>query len=275
MSKLFPRHEGKTVLITGGTQGIGLAVTRRFIGEGANVMAADIVTTNDFPNSVSDIAKEGQAAFVECDVTDFAQVEAAVAKTVETFGGIDILICNAGVARFGDIETVTFEDWQLVIDLILNGTFHAVRAALPELRKSKGCVVSTASISGYGVNYSLNSYFAAKAGLINLTRYMGLEYGKAGIRFNAVAPGPINSHPGPGAIFEDEELVEHYADVTPLGRVGLNDDLVGTYSFLASDDASWVTGQTIVVDGGLTLWTGEYDLGKVLARMAPNDGGRD
>lgn len=275
MTQLFPRHEGKTVLITGGTQGIGLAVTRRFLGEGANVMAADIVTTNDFPNIVSDIAKDGQASFVECDVTDYAQVQAAVAKTVETYGGIDILICNAGTAKFGDIEGVSMEDWQFVLDLILNGTFYAVRAALPELRKSKGNVVCTASISGRGVNYSLNSYFAAKAGLINLVRYMALEYGKDEIRFNAVAPGPINSHPGPGAIFEDEELAEHYAEVTPLGRVGLNEDLVGTYSFLASEDSSWVTGQTIVADGGLTLWTGEYDLGKVLARLAPNDGGRE
>ncbi len=268
MSELYPRHEGKVVLITGGTQGIGLAVTRKFLGEGAKVMAADIVTTNDFPNSVSDIAAPGQAAFVECDVTDFESTQAAVQQTIDTFGSIDILICNAGFARFGDIESVSMEDWHDVIDVIVNGTFHAVRAALPALKKSQGAVVCTASISGLGVNYSLNSYFAAKAGVINLVRYMALEYGKAGVRFNAVAPGPINSHPGPGAVFEDEDLVEHYAEVTPLGRVGLNEDLPGAYSFLASDDARWVTGQTIVADGGLTLWTGEYDLGKVLAKMS-------
>jgi meso-butanediol dehydrogenase/(S,S)-butanediol dehydrogenase/diacetyl reductase len=268
MTTIYPRHAGKTVLVTGGTQGIGLAVARRFLQEGANVVAADIVETNDYPNSVSDIAAEGQARFVRMDVTDYASVEAGVKAAVDAYGQLDTLICNAGTARFGDIETVSFEDWNAVLDIIVNGTFHCVRAALPALRRTKGSAVSTASISGFGVNYSLNSYFAAKGAIINLTRYMALEYGKAGIRFNAVAPGPINSHPDEGLLFDDPDLVAYYQEVTPLGRVGALGDLPGIYTFLASADASWVTGQTIVADGGLTLWTGEYDLGKVVARMS-------
>lgn len=265
------RNEGKNVLVTGGTQGIGLAVARRFLTEGAKVAAADIVETNDYPNSVSDIATTDQALFVKMDVTDYSSVEKGVNQVIDAFGGIDVLVCNAGVARFGNIEEVSFEDWNAVLDIIINGTFHTVRAALPALKASKGAVISTASISGFGVNKSLNAYFAAKGAIVNFTRYLALEYGKDEIRFNAVAPGPINSHPDEPSVFADAELQAYYEDVTPLGRLGINSDLPGVYSFLASDDASWVTGQTIVADGGLTLWTGEYDLGKVMARMTTED----
>ncbi len=268
MTEYFPVHVGKTVVVTGGTQGIGLAVVRRFLNEGANVVAADIVNTTEFPTNVADIATAERAHFVQMDVTDFASVESGIKEVLDLCGTIDVLVCNAGFAKFGDIETVSMDDWQDTLDVILNGAFYCVRAALPALKQSHGNVVSTASISGYGVNYSLNAYFAAKAGLINLTRYMALEYGKSGIRFNAVAPGPIRSHPNEGTVFDNEELLAYYRDVTPLGRLGLVDDLTGVYSFLASDNASWVTGQTVVADGGLTLWTGEYDLGRIQAKLS-------
>jgi meso-butanediol dehydrogenase/(S,S)-butanediol dehydrogenase/diacetyl reductase len=218
----------------------------------------------DFAAAVADVARAERTHYVKTDVTSLESVENAVAETVAKFGKLDILIPNAGTASFGDIETVPVAEWQRILDIIVNGQFFCVRAALPELRKTRGNVVTTASISGLGVNFSLNSYFGAKAAVINMTRYMALEYGKDGIRFNAVAPGPINSHPGPGALFEYPELEKHYAEVTPLGRVGIVDDLPGVYSFLASEDASWVTGQTIVADGGLTLWTGEFNLGTVM-----------
>ena len=266
MSAYYPKHAGKTVLVTGGTQGIGLGIVRRFLNEGANVVAADL-TAADFLAGVSDIAAEGQARFIQMDVTNFGSVEAGIAETLDTYGALDTLICNAGTAKFGDLETISFEDWQLVLDIIVNGTFHCVRAALPALRESKGAVVSTSSISGLGANRGLNAYFPAKAAQINLTRYMALEYGKDGIRFNTVAPGPIDSHPEMTTPFSDPEVVAHYAETTPLGRIGTTDDLAGIFSFLASEDSKWITGQTLVADGGLTLWTGEYDLGKAIAKM--------
>lgn len=262
---VMDKHAGKTVLVTGGAQGIGLGIVQRFLAEGANVVVADMIE-KDFRSELDASISDDRVLFVQTDVTDLASVTACVAATVEKYGSLDVLICNAGFARFGNIEEIAIDEWQAVLDVIINGMFFCVRAALPELRKSTGCVVTTASISGLGVNYSLNSYFAAKAGVINLTRYMALEYGREGIRFNAVAPGPINAHPGPNSVFEDPELEAHYAKVAPLGRVGRVSDLPGVYSFLASEDASWVTGQTIVADGGLTLWTGEFDLGPLLER---------
>jgi meso-butanediol dehydrogenase / (S,S)-butanediol dehydrogenase / diacetyl reductase len=257
------------VIVTGGSQGIGAGIVERFVADGANVVIADVADASRTLAALEKVPGGSSVRYIRTDVTDFASMQECVAETASTFGGVDVLVNNAGAARFGDIESVSFDDWHFVMELNVTGMFHATRAALPELRKTRGSIVSTASISGMGVNYSLNAYFAAKGAIVNLTRYLGLEYGRDGIRANAVAPGPINSHPGPDSVFEDPELVAYYEKVAPLeGRVGAVDDLPGVYSFLASDDARWITGQTIVVDGGLTLWTGEYDLGPILKRLA-------
>jgi meso-butanediol dehydrogenase/(S,S)-butanediol dehydrogenase/diacetyl reductase len=255
------RHADKVVIVTGGASGIGLATVDRFLQEGAKVVAADINAAG-----LEELERRSQTgdrlATKVADVSSFDSVVELVEFAVERFGALDVLVNNAGTGVAKAIDDLTVQEWQRVLDIDLNSVFFGAKAALPHLRKSKGNIVNTSSISGLGANKSLSAYYAAKGGVSNFTRYLAVEYGQEGIRVNAVCPGPVNSNPG---FMDVGKLHEEYLHNIPMKRLGVPEDIAAAISFLASDDASYVSGHNLVVDGALTAWTGEPDLGPHMA----------
>ena len=261
------RHAGKVVVITGGGHGIGEATVERFLAEGASVVAADIA--DEQLARVAGRDREDVPLLTQhVDVADQASFERLIATTVDHFGQLDVLVNNAGIAVIGSLEQIDAEDWHRVIDVDLSSIFYGVRAALPHLRKTRGNIVNTASISGLGANKSLSAYYAAKGGVVNFTRYLAVEYGPEGIRANAVAPGPVDTHSDAVQMSEGQLFDDYMANI-PGRRLGTPEDIASAISFLASDDASYISGHNLVVDGALTAWTGEPDLGPYMPLTNP------
>jgi meso-butanediol dehydrogenase/(S,S)-butanediol dehydrogenase/diacetyl reductase len=258
------RHSGKVVVVTGAAHGIGAATVRRLLAEGATVVASDIAA-DPLGALVAELSAGDALTQHVTDVSVQASVEDLIGSAVADHGRLDVLVNNAGTAIVGTIEQIDAADWQRILDIDLNSVFYGVRAALPHLRKTGGNVVNTASISGFGGNKSLAAYYAAKGAVVNFTRYLAVEHGAEGIRVNAVAPGPVNSHPG---LMDVGELFEQYMANIPAKRLGTPDDVAAGISFLASDEASYISGHNLVIDGGLTAWTGEPDLGPFLRARA-------
>lgn len=250
------RHTGKVVIVTGAAAGIGAETVRRFLAEGATVVASDI-DESGLATFVRDASGLGPLSFHVTDVSVSASVDDLVDSAVARHGKLDVLVNNAGIGVFATLEQLSEEDWRRVLAIDLDSIFFGAKAALPHLRATRGCIVNTASISGLGANRGLAAYYAAKGGVINFTRYLAVEYAHEGIRVNAVSPGPVNSTPG---FMDVGELHEEYLANIPQKRLGTPADVAGAISFLASDDASYVNGHNLVVDGGLTAWTGEPDL---------------
>lgn len=259
------RHEGKVVIVTGGANGIGEATVVRLLAEGALVVAADISDER-----LDALSARTEAALPltthHVDVADQQSFEALVADTVADHGRLDVLVNNAGTAIIGTVEQIDADDWRRIIDIDLTSIFYGVRAALPHLRKTRGNIVNTASISGLGANKSLSAYYAAKGGVVNFTRYLAVEHGPEGIRVNAVNPGPVNSNPG---LMDVGQLYDDYIANIPAKRLGTPEDIAAAISFLASDEASYISGHNLVIDGALTAWTGEPDLGPYLPLSNP------
>lgn len=251
------RIEGKVALITGAASGIGEATARLFAAEGAHVMLADL--QDDRGQQVLKEIREagGSADYLHCDVAVAEDVSGMVRATVERFGRLDILYNNAGLGRGGSITDVTEDEWDLVIDVDLKSIFLGCKFAIPEMRKvGGGVIVSTASIAGLRGSPRLHAYSAAKAGVINLTRSIAGEVGQYNIRVNCICPGiivtPIWSQIG---VQQPEQQHAHWAAMGQrvlLGRVGYPDDIAKSVLFLCSDDAAYITGHALVVDGGLT-----------------------
>jgi NAD(P)-dependent dehydrogenase (short-subunit alcohol dehydrogenase family) len=252
------RLSGKVALITGAGNGIGRASARLFAAEGAKVAVLDRLEAEG-RRTVAEIEQAGGAAlFVPADVTNEAQVRRAVEATVERFGALHILYANAGVspAERGPIEELTRADWDRILNVNLNGVFVCMQQAVPAIRRAAGgAIVATASAAALVARGTL-SYSAAKGGVIALMRTLAIQLAPAGIRVNAVAPGFINNFmPRAGRLPTEEERRQRLADMaaqTPLGRPGTPEDIAHAALYLASDDASFVTGQVLVVDGGLT-----------------------
>ena len=237
------RFEGKVALVTGGGRGIGKATADRFEAEGARVAVADLA----FDDGVS-------ALRLETDVTVRGQVEAAVARTVEELGGLDILVTSAGIIRDNLVHKLTDDDWDAVIATHLRGTFLATQAAQAHMTQhGGGKMVLISSTSALGNRGQLN-YAAAKAGIQGMTKTLAIELGRFRINANCVAPGFISSAMTRqtaerlGVPFEDFQ--KFAAEQTPLGRVGEPEDVAGVIAFLCSEDASYVSGQVIYVRGG-------------------------
>ncbi|GHC96732.1 oxidoreductase [Streptomyces violarus] len=252
------RFEGYGVLITGGARGIGAATARRFAREGARVLVADQdpAEATRTARALRDqgLIAEGRA----CDVADRAAVEAAVAYAVDTFGSLDVLVnsaahCSPDVPLFEDEPD---ESWARDLDVTLSGAYRCCRAALPHLSASgRGAVVSIGSVNGLQ-DFGNHAYSAAKAGLGSLTRTLAGHAAARGVRVNLVVPGTVRTTAWEG---RDEDL-EALRRLYPLGRVGEPEDIAAAVTFLASPDASWITGTTLVVDGGLTaVNTGFHD----------------
>lgn len=247
------RFADRVVVITGAASGIGAATARRLSAEGAVLVLADI----DVAGSEA-VAKEcASASVVETDVTDEAQVTALIDGAAAQHGGIDVLFNNAGIMGAGTLPELASEEWHRVIDVDLHSVFYGCRAALPHLRaRGGGNIVNTASISGVGGDYATPSYNAAKAAVVNFSRSLALEHADQGIRVNAVCPGPIAT-PMTAVVGTMPEIEAEYAQAIPMGRMGEAEEVAAVVAFLASDDASYVTGAALVVDGGLTACTGQ------------------
>ena len=251
------RFGGRVALVTGGASGIGAATARRLRTEGARVAIGDLNESLG-----SGLAKElgadsGGAFFQAVDVADLASVERLVEATVERLGRLDVLVNNAGIGSFGETPDLDPEQWHRVIAVDLHSVFYGCRAAIPHLRRGGGgAIVNTASISGLAGDYGFPAYNAAKGAVANYTRTLAVDHAKDGIRTNAVCPGPIDT-PLAAPLVSSPVVMAEYARAIPMGRVGRADEVAAAIAFLASDDASYVNGVCLEVDGGLLAHTGQ------------------
>jgi 3-oxoacyl-[acyl-carrier protein] reductase len=240
---------GKTAIVTGAGNGIGAATTERLSAEGANVVVCDI--NQDAAEAHAAKLREGgaNALAVKANVTDAADVTAMVDKTVAQFGGVDILVNNAGLTRDMRITKMTEADWDIVVDVILKGSFLCTRAVMPHMTEKKwGRIVNISSRAHLG-NPGQANYSAAKAGIIGFTRAMSLEAGRNNITVNAVAPGIIRT-----AMIEAlphwEKIRENAEKTTPIPRVGDVEDVADAIAFLVSERAGYISGDVLHVTGG-------------------------
>ena len=251
------RFEGKVVIVTGAASGIGEATARRFSSEGACVALVD---RNEMP--LAKVAKDLPAQFTLAhlaDVSDSDAVDAMVTTVVKRFERLDVMVNNAGVYEGGDPAEITNEQWRKVMATDLDGVFFGCRAALPHLQKTGGSIVNTASVSGTGGDWATSPYNAAKGAVVNLTRSLARDLGKKGVRVNSVCPSLTRT--GMTAdMMEDEELLAKFRERIPLGRVCAPHEVAAVIAFLASDDASFVTGATLAVDGGVSASNGQPPL---------------
>jgi meso-butanediol dehydrogenase/(S,S)-butanediol dehydrogenase/diacetyl reductase len=251
---------GKVAVITGAASGIGAATARRFAQEGATLVLSDV---NEAIGQ--EMAREiGAAAFVPANVTDPAQVEALMRSAVDRCGSLHIVCNNAGIGSYGKAPDLELETWRMVVDVDLTAVFYGCKYAVPHLRNAGGgAIVNTASISGLFGDYGLLAYNAAKGGVVNLTRTVAIDHARESIRVNCVCPGPIDT-PLLRPLLGIPGVEDAYRESIPMGRVGKPEEVAAVITFLASDDASYVTGTAVVVDGGVTAATGQLSFTKLL-----------
>lgn len=248
------RFKEKTVLITGAASGIGLAVARRFLDEGACVVMLDIDEA-----SLRKVTAELPQDRVLVQVGDTAEKKTAtvaVKAAVERFGGLHILINNAGVATEGDIMKTSEEDFSHVMAVNVTGYFHMAKAAMPELVKVKGSIVMTSSVSGLGGDWNTFAYNTSKGAVSNMVRAMALDAGKDGVRVNAVNPS-LTKTGLTEDMLKDAKLVAKFKERMPLGAPEDPDGIAAAVAFLASEDARLITGVNLPVDAGLRASNGQ------------------
>ncbi|MES4992481.1 SDR family oxidoreductase [Phyllobacterium sp. 22229] len=232
--------EGKVALVSGGARGIGAAVVRRLVEEGASVVFGDVLD-GDGCNLAEELGE--RTRFAHLDVTNESEWDAAVKLAQDTFGGLDILVNNAGIVKFGSILDVSVEDWSAVINVNLNGVFLGMRAAAKALVASeRGSIINISSIAGFIGIEALGSYNASKFGVRGLTKSVALDLGRYGVRVNSVHPGTIET-PMTADMPPDQRHVA-------LNRTGKPEEIANMVLFLASDASSFSTGSEFVVDGG-------------------------
>lgn len=244
------RLHGKVALITGGASGIGLGTAQRFVAEGAQVMLADL--NGDAATTAADVLGPNAAA-VACDVTDEAQVAAMVAATVERFGGLDIAVNSAGAGDYSFVVDSDVERFRFIVDLCLVGVFTSMKHEAPAMRDG-GSIINIASINAFVPAHGMSAYCSAKAGVEMLTKCAAMEMGPR-LRVNALAPGLIDT-PITKIFFDVGTVHDDFVANTTMGRAGQPADVAAAALYLASDDASWVSGEMLVVDGGGS--TGRY-----------------
>ena len=259
------RIAGKVAIVTGGGSGIGRAVAIRFAAEGAAVAVADIVAGNAVAVAAEIGAEGGRAFGMGVDVTDPAQVRALVDRAVSEFGGIDVLMTAAGVLGFGSVVETEPDSWNRIIGVNLTGTYLCARAVIPWMvERGGGSIVTVSSSTGaHDAAPGTAAYVASKGGVAMLTKAMSVDHARQGIRANAIAPGPTDT-PMLGSVMTPEEL-RAFGEAMPVGRLAQPAELAAAALFLASDEASYVTGAVLAVDGGQTAKVGMTldDLGTI------------
>lgn len=245
------RLTGKTAIITGGANGIGLAACQRFVEEGANVVMADFDITAGEERQ-AEFAKKGlNVTFFQVDVVDRNSVKKMVEKTLEHFGRIDILINNAGMTKDATLLKMEPNDFQHVLDVNLTGVFNCTQAVVPHmLANGAGKIINTSSVSGVYGNFGQTNYAAAKAAIVGMTKSWAKEFGRKGIHVNAVAPGftataMVNKMP--------EKVIDQMKSSISLQRLGKPSEIANVYLFLASEESDYVHGHVLHVDGGIMM----------------------
>nr|WP_147126203.1 SDR family oxidoreductase [Shimia ponticola] len=234
----------KTALVTGAARGIGLATTQLFLEQGWRVAMVDW----DEPELTKVQAELPDTIAIARDISNPQDADGMVRDCITAFGRLDALINNAGIADFGPIEETDFERWRRVMSVNLDGTFLVSQAAIPELKKTKGAIVNIASISGLRASTLRVAYGTSKAAVIALTEQQAAELGEYGIRANAVAPGPVRTKLAMAV--HTQEIIDAYHDAIPLNRYANEREMAEVITFLCSERASYLTGQTLSVDGG-------------------------
>ena len=243
---------GKVAVVTGGSRGIGRAIALRLAGDGASVVVnyrGDENAANEVVDQIK--AGGGEALAVQADVSQVAEAQSLMDAAKKAFGRVDILVNNAGTTRDTLLMRMSEDDWDIVIDTCLKGTFNCIKAASRQMMRQRyGRIVNVTSVAGISGNAGQANYASAKAGLIGLTKTVAKELGSRHITCNAIAPGLV-----PTDLTADlpQDLVNQAIDRTLLGRTGTPDDMAAAVAFLASDEAGYITGQVLAVDGGLAI----------------------
>lgn len=243
------RLKDKVAVITGGANGIGKVTVDKFLNEGAKVICWDID-----PDAGEKLLAENEGKaliFQKVNTVNKAEVDKAVAELISTHGGVDILINNAGITRDATLKKMTPEQWQSVLDVNLTGVFNCTQSISEHMvEKGSGKIINASSVVGLYGNFGQSNYVATKAGVIGLTKVWARELGRKGINVNAVAPGFIATE-----MVETipKKVIADLESKTPLGRLGKPEDIANAYVFLASEEASFIKGATLSVDGGLVM----------------------
>jgi 3-oxoacyl-[acyl-carrier protein] reductase len=252
MKKNMPHFKNKVVLVTGAAQGIGKAIALKFTEFGANLVLNDIAAQEEKLKEVAkEIAEKGvKVKYFLADVSNFEEVQKMMEQIKNEFGRLDVLVNNAGIIRDRTLAKMTKEEWQKVIDIDLTGVFNCSKAALPLLIPNQGAIVSISSVVGQRGNFGQTNYAAAKAGVIGFSKSLAKELGKFGVRVNVVAPGFIETKMTEQIPDKIKMIVKQ---LTSLGRFGTPEDIANAVAFLASEEASFITGAVLNVDGGLAI----------------------
>lgn len=250
------RFIGKAVLITGAASGIGAAAARRFADEGASLALCDLRKEPLWDFAATLGLDQNSIHLGSFDVADPDLLTSFVDATAEKFGRLDVLVNNAGMGAFGRVDEISPKLWRKLMAVNVDAVFFGVRAALPYLRRSKGSVVNTASISGLFADPGLLAYNTSKAAVINMTRNLAADHARDGVRFNCICPGGVAT-PMVQSHMDDAAFMEEYARTVPMARLGLPEEMAAGIAFLASSESSYITGTTLTIDGGVTASTGQ------------------
>lgn len=257
--------EQRVALITGAASGIGAASVREFLASGANVMIADINSAGAAALCAEMAGSFGhdRVASLAVDVSDFTSVQKMVEQTQLRFDRLDILVNNAGIAGFGRTPELEIEEWQRVLAIDLNSVFFTCKVAIPLMRARGGTIVNVASICGMAADYGFAPYSAAKGAVVNYSRNLALDLAQHNIRVNVLCPGLVET-PLTGGVFAETTLRDQWEKNIPMGRAARPEEVAKVARFLASDDASYLTGAVIPIDGGITAWTGQPNLPQLM-----------